>query len=163
MMSWPERTGRTPNTNSISSVRPAPTSPPNPSTSPARTSNEAGSWMPGPLEALGTQAHVADLHALLDEEGRSVAAYHEPNKAVWRGVRDRLRRYPAAVLEHRDAITDLDDLLEIVRDVDDAKAPGGEPAHQREEVLGLALAERRGRFVEHEDRGLEAHGTHDRS
>ena len=52
-------------------------------------------------------------------------------------------------------------LLEVVGDVDDADAPVGEPADERQEMLGLGLPQRRGRLVEDEDIGREAQCPHD--
>ena len=56
-------------------------------------------------------------------------------------------RRRAPVGEHGDAVADAPDLVEAVRDVDDADALGREPANDVEERLDLALVEDRGRLV----------------
>src|SRR4051794_2426209 len=60
-------------------------------------------------------------------------------------------RHPLAVAQHDDAIGDLADLLQPVRDVDDADALGPELAHLLEERLGLGAAERGRGLVEDEE------------
>ena len=65
----------------------------------------------------------------------------------------------AAVLEDRDAVADLADLLESVGDVDDGDALGGEVADDPEEVVDLALVEHGGRLVEDEQPGVMRQGA----
>ena len=62
-----------------------------------------------------------------------------------------------AVLEHRDGVAEVEDLLEPVGDVDDRDAAVGEAADDRVEQLDLVVGERRGRLVHLDDPGVEAH------
>jgi hypothetical protein len=63
---------------------------------------------------------------------------HQPDHLGGRGVAaGQVRRDRAAVLEHRDPVADLADLLEPVRDVDDGDAVRGELADHPEQVLHL--------------------------
>jgi hypothetical protein len=52
------------------------------------------------------------------------------------------------VAEDDDPVGDVEDLVEPVRDEDDADARGGEPAEHAEEVPALVRGERRSRLVE---------------
>ena len=56
----------------------------------------------------------------------------------------------SAVAQHRHAVAELEDLVEPVRDEDDAPALRDEVARRLEHALDLGLAERRGRLVEDE-------------
>ncbi len=92
------------------------------------------------------------------EASRPDHEVHEPlggGPGSWQGG------HVLAVLEDGDTVGDAQDLLEVVRDVDDAQAAFGEPADERQEVLRLSLPQRRGRLVEDEDIGREAQGAHD--
>ena len=60
-----------------------------------------------------------------------------------------------AVAQDGDAIADLGDLLEPVRDVDDRPALGLERADDLEQPAGLAVGQRRGRLVHDHDLGVE--------
>ena len=53
-----------------------------------------------------------------------------------------------AVAQNRDAVADLVDLIEKMRDEDDADAAQRELAHDREQDLDLVAIEARGRLVE---------------
>ena len=60
----------------------------------------------------------------------------------------------AAVAQDDDAVGDLERLFEVVGDVDDRDAVGGEVAHDAEEHLDLGRAERGGRLVHDQDAGV---------
>ena len=76
---------------------------------------------------------------------------HQPDHLGRRGVPGRqVAGHRAAVLEHRDPVTDLADLLEAVRDVDHGDAVRGELADHPEQVLHLLRVEHRGRLVHHD-------------
>ena len=60
----------------------------------------------------------------------------------------------AAVAQHGDAVSDAADLAHAVGDVDDADAFFLGLPDEREQPVGLALGQRRGRFVEDQDRAL---------
>ena len=53
--------------------------------------------------------------------------------------------------QHGDPVGGLEDVVEVVRDQDDAEALLAEAAHEREHLLGLRDAERRGRLVEDDE------------
>jgi hypothetical protein len=72
---------------------------------------------------------------------------HELHELVGRGRSGQARTGRAPVSEHGDAITDAANLIEAVRDVDDADALGREPANHLEERLDLAFVQDRGRLV----------------
>ena len=72
-----------------------------------------------------------------------------------------LRGHPAEV-QHRDAVGDLEDVVEVVADEHDRQALVREPAHELEHLLGLRDAERRGRLVEDDDLGVPQHRPGDR-
>ena len=63
---------------------------------------------------------------------------------------DLVRRDALAVSQHRHAIAELEDLVQPVRDEDDAPALRDEVAHGLEHALDLRLAECRCRLVENE-------------
>ena len=83
------------------------------------------------LRALHLAEHVLDQRAPVD-------------------LVDRVRRDAQAVAQHRHAIAELEDLVEPVRDEDDAPTLRDELARRPEHPLDLRLAERRGRLVEDE-------------
>ncbi len=58
----------------------------------------------------------------------------------------------AAVAQHRGAVGDRVDLVDVVRDEDDARALGDNAADQREQALDVALRQERRRLVEDEQR-----------
>ena len=59
-----------------------------------------------------------------------------------------------AAADDRDAVGDLEDLVQLVADEDDAVALVGEAPQDGEDLLGLLGREHSGRLVEHEDAGL---------
>ena len=63
---------------------------------------------------------------------------------------DLVRRDALAVAQHRHAVAELEDLVEPVRDEDDAPPLRDEVARRAEDALDLGLAERRRRLVEDE-------------
>ena len=60
------------------------------------------------------------------------------------------------VPQHRDAVGDGVDLVEAMRDVDHRHVMVAQAADDVEEVLDLAVAQRRGGLVHDEDAGVEA-------
>ena len=60
----------------------------------------------------------------------------------------------AAVAEHRHLVGDLEQLVHLVGDVDDALALGLQRPDDLEEMLDLALGQRRGRLVHDENVGI---------
>ncbi len=90
--------------------------------------------------ALDPQAHGSPDHELrelaLAGLGRPPAPHH------------------LSAADHGDPVGDLEDLVELVADEDDAGAVFAESAQNREDLVGLLGREHRGRLVEHEDARL---------
>ena len=82
---------------------------------------------------------------------------HHPNHRIpleflnWQGAN------PATVAQHREAIADGENLLEAVRDVDNAHAVGPHPPDQIEQHVDLPLGEARRGFVHDHHAGLEGY------
>ena len=131
-------------------MRPAPTSPPMPTTSPAWT------WK---LTLACTRGAARDARARRARPRRSRlgAVRDRAARPCGRPCARRARRcgvsagqagrHRAPVGEHRHAVADPLDLVEAVRDVDDAHALGREPPDDPEQRLDLAVVEDRGRLV----------------
>ena len=81
------------------------------------------------LRALHLAEHVRDQRAPVD-------------------LADLVRPDALSVAQHRHAVAQLEDLVEPVRDEDDAAALGDEVARRPEHALDLGLAQRRRRLVE---------------
>ena len=92
------------------------------------------------------------VHLLAEHGGDEVDARH---------LLDLVLADQLAVAHDGDAVADLIDLVEEVRDEDDADAAVLELAHHAEELLDLGLVERRGGLVEDEDLAVHVHGARD--
>ena len=119
----------TPQTARSSSLRPAPTRPPIPSTSPRRRSKLASFTSGRRRNPRTSQQHVVGAAAAVGEELLELAADHQRHQLVGARRRGQPRSDRHAAVEHGDPIADLADLVEPVRDVDDTDAFGGEPPH----------------------------------
>ena len=96
--------------------------------------------------ARGRRAlHDAELHVATDHHVRELLA--------GRGL-GLSRTGDPAPPEDRDAVTDLEDLVQLVGDEDHGRAVRREPADDVEQLLGLGRREDRRRLVEHEDVAL---------
>ena len=91
-----------------------------------------------------------------------LAPDHELDEPVGRRRRRDAGRCRAAVREHGHAVADAADLVETVRDVDDADALGGEPANDVEQRADLALVEDRGRLVHDQQPHVAGERSRDR-
>ena len=89
------------------------------------------------------------------------AADHHADELVGRDVGRADAVDAAAVAQHRDAVAEREHLGHAVRDVDDGDAVGLQPRDQREQQLGLAVGQRRGRLVHHQDARVLADGLGD--
>ena len=128
------------------------------------------------LAATDREADVADLLGgeRIDDEQRlaggasraleevaEVAADHQagdPLLARAGGGRDVDQ---PAVAQHGDAVGELDDLVQAVRDVDDRYAVAAQPADHGEEAARLVVGQRGGRLVEGDQAAAGPHGAHD--
>ena len=158
----PSVNGSAPNRARASSVRPAPCSPAMPTISPARTSRSmpASTALPPPRTASRTSPMSSGAGAL-GEVGVELAADHHRDEATGGRVGGGHRVDPAPVLEDGDAVGDGEDLAQPVRDVEDGDALLAQPAHQRQQRLGLVVGQRGGGLVHHDDAGVERAGLDD--
>ena len=104
----------------------------------------------GPVRDL--EEDLADLGGVVGEAGLEVAADHAADDAVLVDavLLDAERLDRLAVADDGDGVGDLLDLVELVADHDAGHALGAQPGDEVEQVLGVALVERRGRLVEDE-------------
>jgi len=82
---------------------------------------------------------------------RELSAHHRRNESIVVEVGDRRGDDPLPIAEHRRAIADLVDLLEMMRDVEDRDAARLHAAHAFEQPLDRLRLERRRRLVEDEE------------
>ncbi len=158
--------GSSPESAAISSCWPLPETPAMPRISPARTSKSIALER-GPERILLGQreaAHREDERAgahLAMLELRRLGADHEARQA---GVgllgRIDLARDLAAA-QHRAVVAQGADLVELVRDVEDRAALGGELAQGHEQRLHRLRRQHRGRLVEDEQLRRGHQGAHD--
>ncbi len=66
-----------------------------------------------------------------------------------------------AVAEHRELVGDLEQLVHLVRDVDDALALLAQLANDAEQMVDFDIAQRRRRLIHDEHLGVERHGLRD--
>jgi hypothetical protein len=88
------------------------------------------------------------------------AADHERGQLLLGRVRRR-DADRAAAPDHRDPVRDGLDLFELVGNEDDRLASLGEPAHDREQLLGLLRGEHGGRLIEDEQVDVPGEGLDD--
>ncbi len=90
----------------------------------------------------------------LGVERRQRAPDHHLHDRVRRHLVPFQRAGAAAVAQHRDAVRELVHLRHAVRDVDDRDPVRAKLADQREQPVGFARRQRRGRLVQHQDARL---------
>ena len=143
-------------------MRPEPTSPPRPSTSPACT------WRLTPLTAGSRLTPRTSSRTSSRADGPlgielvDLVADHQLDELLGRRGRRDAGGGGAAVGEHGHAVADAADLVEAVGDVDHADAVGGEPAHDVEQRLDLALVEDRRRLVHDQQAHVDRERPRDR-
>ena len=130
-----------------------------PRISPARTSRSTPWTTSRPRSSLTDQSFDPEHRAgrvrfaAIDGE-RDLAADHQLGEVLLvRLGRDPLADDLAAP-DDRDPVGDLEDLVELVADEDDAVALGREAAQDLEDLLGLLRCQDGGRLVEDEDLGV---------
>ena len=144
---------------STSSSWPLPATPAIPKISPARTSRltpRTASW---PRSSLAWSASTLSIGSPGWDVPRSTVSWTSrptiisarSSSFVSAGIRE--PDDPAAP-DDRDPVGDLEDLVELVADEDDAVALGGQAAQDGEDLLRLLRREHGGRLVEDEDPGV---------
>ncbi len=103
----------------------------------------------------------ADLRLLFGEQRRDVAPDHFAHQAVDRDVLREVGGDEGAVAHDGDAVAEIEDLVEAVRDEQDAGAPVAQRPRNREQAVDLDAAECGRRFVHDEDFGIERDGLGD--
>ncbi len=108
-------------------------------------------------EVLDLQDHIADLGLFLREHLGDLAPDHHPDDVVAGHIAARMGADIGAIAEHRKFIGDLEQLVHLVGDIDDAHALGLQVADDAEQVLHLGFGDRRGRLVHDQHIGFVAH------
>ncbi len=114
-----------------------------------------------PGEAPKLQLHGSRRHIFLSVEKGGVAAHHLADDRVHVDFRAQESAHALPVLQDRDPVPDLEDLLQVVGDVDDPDPLGLEAADQIHERVRLLQPEGAGRLVHDDDPGLPVTGLHD--
>ena len=112
-------------------------------------------------EVLDRQNRIAGLVVDRREAVVERAAHHGGDELVHVGVGGVLGHDHVAVAQHRHVVADLEDLVHLVRDVDERDALALELAHHLEELVDLLRHERGGGLVEHDDLGVVRDGLGD--
>src|SRR5918998_6779561 len=101
-------------------------------------------------DAADPQEHLAYLDLRLRIQVADLAADHQAHQLVLVQFLDRQGVHDASVAHDRYPVGDAEDLVQLVRDVQDRYALRGEVPYDPEEVLDLLLRER-GRRLVHDD------------
>src|ERR1017187_6469362 len=153
----PARTRSRPKSAAPSSLRPAPTRPAMPSTSPERRSKETlrSLWVFRAVtdrSGAGPPASRGPAHG----GGAACPTDHHADQLVGRSVGNIERADGFAVAQHGGAVANAEDLIHLVRDVDDGNAALLQLADHLEQAFGGVLAERAGGLVHQDDAGAHA-------
>ena len=108
------------------------------------------------VEATHGEHDITDLGMFLGEHLGQLAPHHEGDELVPIEVGGRKCVHELAVAEHRDVVGDLEDLVHLVRDVDDRLAALAQLVDHPVEVGHLDLGDRRGRLVHDDDPRVKA-------
>ena len=157
----PEVAGVTPNSVSATLLRPEPTRPATPRISPLRRSNDTPWNLPSRQRSRSRQRDVADRRDLLREHLGDLAANHQLDDLVARNIRGLVLANEPPVAEHRHLVGDLEQLVHLMGDVDDARALILERTDDPEQVLDLAFRQRRGWLIHDQDVGIVGDGLRD--
>ena len=102
-------------------------------------------------QMLHFQDHLAGLIVLGRETVGQFAAHHQLDDFLHGQVLGVARCHPLTVTHDGDLVTDAEDLVHLVADVNDAAAPLLQHIDDAEQVLDLRLRQRGGRLIEHDD------------
>ena len=83
-----------------------------------------------------------------------LSSHHELRQVPHRRLSGREIGHLLSIPEHRDAVGDLDHLVQAVRDEDEGYPLGGKGSHGIEQHLSLGLREHRRGLVQHQEPGL---------
>ena len=152
----PASTARRPVIASTSSLWPLPSTPASATISPACTVSEAPRTAGRPrssrdLEVADLEHRLLGLRRRLVDAQQDLAADHQPRQRLLGRALGRHGVDPLAAPQHGDAVGDLEHLVELVRDEDDAGAVRLQRLEDAEEVARLLRGEHGGRLVEDED------------
>ena len=150
---------RRPVSASTSSSWPLPATPAMPRISPARTSKLTPLTTCWPRSSATLRSATTSVGSPGCDSPRSTTSWtSRPTISAARSSSSRLGRDPRpddlAAPDDRDPVGDLEDLVQLVADEDDAVAFVGEAAEDGEDLLRLLRRQDGGRLVEDEDPGL---------
>ena len=146
----PESIGSSPKIARHSSVRPAPTSPASPTISPARSVKLMSSSFPRRVKCFDPQQLVSRRNRIAPVDRRDFAPDHAVDDLRRRHLRERAGVHGPPVAQDRDPVADRAQLLEPMRDVDDAHLALAQRPHDAEHFLRLGVGKRRSGLVENE-------------
>ena len=162
----PESARAAPKTSLATSVRPEPSSPASPTTSPERTERSNGAIRrrrPRPSAtrigspfAVGRSRDKPFLGLL------EFASQHQRDQFQRRQIRRRRRADQAAIAQDRDAVCDPIHLIDEVGDEDHCDSAPLQVPHDPEQEFGLVRVEARGRLVEHQNPSIVLERAGDR-
>ena len=152
----PDVAGDTPNSVSATLLRPEPTRPARPRISPSRRSNRCRESASS-VRLRHRKHDVADRHALLGKHLGDFAPDHQLDDFVARHPGGGMLADETAIAKHRHLVGDLEQLVHLVGDIDDARPCGLQRADDPEEMRDLALGQRGGRLVHDQNVGIVGH------
>ena len=103
-----------------------------------------------PANAACAQDRLAARGGRAAHRARDRAAEHQVDQLLLVQLGGLVRADLGTVAQHADAVGDREDLVEPVRDIEDADTALAHAPHGLEQDLDLGLRERRGRLVEHQ-------------
>ncbi|MNX85707.1 hypothetical protein D3C86_1175570 [compost metagenome] len=106
------------------------------------------------VQVLDRQNDVADRNLFLGEHLGDFPAHHHADDVITRHIGGSVSADIFAVAENRELVGDLEQLVHLMGDVDDADAALPEITNDAEEMLDLALRQRRCRLVHDENVGI---------
>ena len=103
---------------------------------------------------LDVQDHLSRLVGLGREAVGQLTAHHQPDDLVHGQLLGRFGSHPGAVPHNGDIITDPQDLLHLVADIDDAAASVPQHIDDPEQVLHFSLCQGGGGLVKNDNLGI---------
>ena len=103
------------------------------------------------IQVLDRQHYVTDRNLFLREHLGDFSAYHHADDVVTRHIGGRVGADIFAVAENGELVGDLEQLVHLVSDVNDADTSFPQIADDAEEMLDLALRHSRCRLIHDEN------------